>query len=139
MSNISRRALLRAGLAVAAAAPFAGLRLADATPWHPWSRATWAPHEGEVFTMATGRGAHRLVLEAVSGRADDNAHFSLLFRTAGGRGPDQGAYAFSKSGFRRTKVFVVPSDDTRQRYVAIVNAAPRNAPKPPLRRSGTPA
>lgn len=141
MLNISRRALLGAGLVTAAAAPFAGLRLADAASWRPMSRATWLPHLGHAFTMSSDVTSVRVLLDAIGdlphAAAGDDAHFDLTFRLLQHGGPGQDTFAFHRSGFRRTSLFVVPSGQDPQSYRAVINKAPRHAYSPPRRHRPT--
>lgn len=130
MTRTTRRVLLRAGAAGLAFAPvlvgpdaFAAMT----TRRGLYVRERFAALKHRTFTIEGPEGRWRVRLAKVgnlaNGRAKDPHAFSLTFRTSR-RGPAQGSYLVRRKGFRATTLFLVPSDERRRTYEAVVFRKP---------------
>ncbi|CAI9412575.1 DUF6916 family protein [Nocardioides sp. T2.26MG-1] len=144
MTETSRRALLRAGALAAAAAPVvaplvtaapAAAASGSATPGAAlpgrstsgrqlYRRSRFSPLLGAGFTVVepARRWSMRLtdVGDLSPGQPDDDRCFTLTF-TLRTPGPSQGTFLVRRTGFPATTLFLVPSDNDRRSYQAIVN------------------
>lgn len=130
MTSTTRRALLRAGAAGLALAPvlvgpdaFAALT----TRRGLYVRERFAALKHRTFVMDGPEGRWRVRLVRVGNLAHcapkDSHAFSLTFRTSR-RGPAQGSYLVRRRGFRATTLFLVPCDEARRTYEAVVFRRP---------------
>lgn len=127
MSELSRRAVLRAGALTAAALPFASLPLAGAATasGNLYRRSRFTPCLNAAFTVQGGTGSWRATLVGIEDldpvrMTADPDRFRLLFRTSSA-GPAQQTCTLRRSGFTATPLFLVPTDDTLRLYAAVVN------------------
>ena len=126
MTHTSRRAVLRAGVASVALAPFTWAIPADAATraQRLYRRRRFTPLRGRAFRLKGGDRTWNVRLTQVrnlprSSRGDDRC-FRLTF-TCRVAGPPQGTYLLARTGFRPTDLFLVPSDPERRTYTAIIN------------------
>lgn len=126
MIHTSRRSLLRAGAVAAFLAPVAWALPAEAVtgPARLYRRSRFAPLVNRSFGLVDETGRWRVTLTRVAGldgaATGEQNRFSLTF-TSATAGPPQGSYTLARPGFHRTPLFVVPSDDERRTYEAIIN------------------
>jgi hypothetical protein len=143
VSVVSRRALLRTGVALTAVAgPVVWAGSASAAPRRrvagrsghaahapgPWTRANFQPHLSKSFVL-TGHGDKVTVTLAeignlVGARANSAQHqFSLLFKARRLAELPQGLYTLRGANFQPMTLFVSPVDRGRKaRYLqAVVN------------------
>lgn len=127
MTQVSRRAVLKAGALAAAALPFASNATADAsttTTSTLYGRSRFTPYINKTFTLTAGTSSWTATLTGVGdlpgAPAGDQNRFSLAFRTTSA-GPGQQTCTLRRSGFTATPLFVVPSGAATQVYNAIVN------------------
>lgn len=138
MSDLSRRAVLGAsatglaGTVVGVGAPAALAPAPAAAAPQPitrqpalYRRGRFAKRRTRSFRV-TGPGVRTsMKLVAVTDLSSGGARgslrsFELTFR-ARRRGPGQGTYTVSRSAFAATSLFLVPTDDSRRTYRAVVN------------------
>lgn len=142
MSDLSRRSVIAAGAtglvgsgvlgqvapadaatSAGAAAPMSrrfttGASLYARTRFTPLRRARFAVSGPGVSTSMT-----LVAIDDLTGAAHDDPHqYQLTFRSSG-RGPEQGTYTLQRRKFTPTSMFLVPTDDSRRRYLAVVNRA----------------
>jgi hypothetical protein len=128
MTELSRRAVLRAGALSAAALPFASVPLARATTSTGtlYRRARFKPLLNDTFTMADGTAswqAKLVSIEDVAGApVGSDTCFRLVFRTTAA-GPTQRTITLRRALFTATPLFVVPADTGMLTYGADVNRA----------------
>lgn len=138
MTDISRRRVIGTGVAAIAAGalgvgvPLAGAPAARATdPTYTaaaslYRRSRFSSLRGQWFGLSGGgsRIAVRLIAvdDLPSEAAGSESNFRLTF-TCRSAGPEQGTYTLRRSGWTTTSLFVVPKDDQRRTYTAIINAA----------------
>jgi hypothetical protein len=147
--QVSRRTVLKSGVAVAAAAA-AGVTTAGLVGWFSdgrkltWeqsvlrrlgkseavklTRSQFTPHVNSTFTAKQKGQSTRLVLTEVndlrSAQAPNEEHrFSLVFTAPNGAAIDPGLYEFTQPKLGTVALFVTPVDLGRQgrRYEAVVN------------------
>jgi hypothetical protein len=131
MNRTTRRALLGAGAAGAALAPLLvapEVFAASTTRGNLYRRARFRALRHRRFRLEGADRDFRARLTRVrnlpnAARGDELA-FSVTFRT-GRPGPEQGSYVLRRPGFRATTLFLVPSDDARRTYEAVVFRTPR--------------
>lgn len=88
-----------------------------------YRRQRFVRHERKEFRVGGPHGSQRMELASVRDLASApgaNRSFELTFRTRHA-GPEQGTYQVKRRRFARTSLFLVPTDDTRRTYRAIVN------------------
>ena len=130
MTELSRRNLLVAGALGIVLAPFASAREAFAagtTKRGLYRRSRFAPLRQRRFTVRGPDGTWSMRLVKVrnlphSPRRDEN-RFALTFRCSRG-GPPQGSYTLRRDKFAPTTLFLVPSDDSRRTYEAVIFRKP---------------
>lgn len=150
-AEVSRRTMLKSGVALAAAAAGAvavaeslgGAGSHDSRSESPTAavasllkaatgqaqqlvRSTFKPHVGSTFHMSQDGRSRRAVLAEVNnlpGATDDERQFSLVFTAAPGGGPSQGLFGFAHSHLGTMALFAVPGARTAagQRYQVVVN------------------
>lgn len=127
MTQLSRRALLRAGALAAAGIPFASMSIAEAatSSTNLYARTRFAPYINGAFTLAAGPATYRVVLTAIEdfgagGRTSDPNRFRLIFKTVVA-GPPQQTCTLSRPGFTATPLFVVPMGASLRTYEAVIN------------------
>ncbi len=136
MTDLTRRTVIGAGATGLAAGVAAGaLEPAAAAPATPaavrftrteglYRRTRFARRRGLSFT-ATGSGVRiglKLVKVAdIPGAGRGSARSFELTFTAPRKGPEQGTYTLTRTGFSATSLFLVPSDAGRRTYRAVVN------------------
>lgn len=125
MTELSRRAVLRAAALSAAALPFASIPLAGAaTTGSLYRRSRFHRHLGQPFGLTSGRRAWHATLVSIHdlpGAPSGSDHcFRLVFHT-GSAGPAQKTCTLRRKGFTATPIFVVPTDTSRRTYEAVVN------------------
>lgn len=129
MTELTRRALLRAGALTAAAFPFLSLIDASAatSTGTLYRRSRFTPYLNSTFTLTAGTASWKATLVGIEDLqpirvANDPDRFRLLFRTSVA-GPAQQTCTLRRSGFTSTPLFVVPADTTDRTYAAVVNRA----------------
>ncbi|HWJ81688.1 MAG TPA: hypothetical protein VNS55_05580 [Nocardioides sp.] len=137
MSDLSRRSVLAAGatglvaggvLADGGAAHAAPTAAPAARPFTTegqlYARSRFADRLKRRFSVRGPAGSTTMVLTAVEdlpGAAPgDRHHYRLTFRCSA-PGPHQGTFTLERSGFTPTSMFLVPSDEERRHYLAVVN------------------
>ena len=150
-AEVSRRTVLRSGVALAAAAAGAaavseglgGLGSHNSHSQSPGAalasllksasgqakelvRSTFKPHVGSTFHMSQDGRSRRAVLAEVNdlaGTTDFERQFSLVFTTAPGGETRQGLFGFTHSDLGPMALFAVPGARTAasQRYQVVVN------------------
>lgn len=127
MTHLSRRTLLGAGAAGVAMAVLAAPDAFAATSQaRLYRRGRFLRLRRKAFRITAHTGTWTLRLTEVSdlplagtGATDS---FTLTFRSADA-GPLQGTYLLRRPGFASTMLFLVPSDEARRTYRAVVNAS----------------
>ncbi len=128
MTEISRRALLRAGVFGVVLVPAVSARPAfgAAGPANLYIRSRFTPLLNAAFKMVGTTSSWSATLLQISdlppAASGDKYRFGLTFRTPVA-GPPQGSYTFRRSGFTATTLFVVPTDASRRSYQAVINRA----------------
>ncbi|GAA3830696.1 DUF6916 family protein [Nocardioides panacisoli] len=140
MSDVSRRSVIAAGatglvaggvLAQGVPADAAPNALPSAAPARPfttsgqlYSRARFTSLRHARFSVQGPGVSTTMVLVAIDDLVGsphgDKHHYQLTFR-ASSRGPEQGTYTLQRRHFDATSMFLVPTDEERRRYLAIVN------------------
>lgn len=129
MTDLTRRGLLGAAFSAVVLAPFARGTEAVAAAKKPnlYTRRRFRRLVKAKFRLVgpTGSTPVRLVRIGNLPRttAGDDRRFTLNFK-ATKAGPPQGTYTLRRAGFTATTLFVVPTDDARRTYQAVVNRAP---------------
>lgn len=133
MSDLTRRTVVGAG------ATGLALTLVTATPSEQataavprpaastrlYRRDRFARQRRKVFRV-TGPGVRTtMTLTAVTdlsagGVRGSTRTFEVTLRSTR-RGPEQGTYTLARTGFARTALLLVPTDETRRTYRAVVN------------------
>jgi hypothetical protein len=126
MTDLSRRTLLAGSALGAAVAPFLGGSAHAAKPARAYSRARFAPMVRKRFRVRGPGGRWSARLLAVTDlnarqRGEDQA-FGLLLRSRR-RGPAEGIFVLERNRFAPVELFLVPTDDRRRTYYAVVNRA----------------
>jgi hypothetical protein len=130
MTELSRRNLIRTTIVGAALAPFATARSAFAagsTKRTLYVRSRFSALRLRRFSVSGsgGRWAMRLVKvgNLPNSPRRDQHRFALTFRCSRG-GPAQGSYTVRRAGFAPTTLFLVPSDERRRTYEAVIFTKP---------------
>ena len=124
MTKLSRRTMLTGSALGAAVTPFLGGTAHATKPRVAYSRARFLPLVRKRFKVRGpgGRWSARLLevsdLNALQ-RGDDQA-FGLLLRSRR-PGPAQGTFTVERHAFAPLELFLVPTDDRRRTYYAVVN------------------
>jgi hypothetical protein len=130
MSRATRRTLLQAGALGAVLAPVLlapEVYAAATTRRDLYTRSRFTALRHKAFRLE-GPGRHwRVRLTRVRNlpaceKRDPHA-FSLTFR-CGSAGPEQGSYVLRRPGFKATTLFLVPSDQGRRTYEAVIFRKP---------------
>ncbi|MDT7549250.1 MAG: hypothetical protein QOE84_1644, partial [Actinomycetota bacterium] len=106
--------LLRAGVVLAATAPLSGLVLSPDAAFASTTlcRASFTPHRGKRFRLATPAAAGVLTLVAIedlpNASPGHNRRFSLIFRPTSGPLPSQGTWVLKHPALGTFSVFLVP-------------------------------
>jgi hypothetical protein len=130
MTNPSRRAVLRAGVAVAAmSVPLSIARnamsmVAPATGT-VLRRGTFQPHVGRTFRLVGAGGTHAAVLRSVKDvkhakKADADTCFRLIFEAD--RTLEQGTYQVVRAGMPALDLFIAPIGAKGGVHEAVVDA-----------------
>lgn len=128
MTELSRRALLRAGAVAVILAPVASARTAVAatTARRLYTRSRFRKLRKARFRFVGPEGSWPVTLTRVgnlTGAArGDQRRFTLTFSSRF-PGPPQGPYVLKRRRFAATTLFVVP-DANHRTYQAVVNSAP---------------
>lgn len=139
MSDLSRRSVIAASATgLVAGGVLAPVGAADAAPTparapaarpfttspHLYARSRFAALRKARFTVRGPAGSTTMVLVSVAdvpgAPHGDNRHYQLTFRCSA-PGPHQGTFTLERRGFTPTSMFLVPNDEERRYYLAIVN------------------
>lgn len=89
-----------------------------------YRRTRWVRRQRRSFLLIAPGVRKRMTLVSVRdiphAAAGSQRSFELVFRTASA-GPEQGTYEARRSGFSRTSLFLVPTDESRRTYRATIN------------------
>lgn len=139
MTDLSRRSVIGAGAAALAAGtlgvgvPVVGApALAGAAePTYTsaenlYRRSRFATLRRKWFGLSGGGTRIAVQLSSVGDLPGEAAgaerRFQMTF-TCRSAGPPQGTYTLRRSGFTATSIFLVPHDDSRRSYTAVVHSA----------------
>ena len=126
MTELSRRAVLKAGALAAAALPFAPVTLAEAATSTStlYQRSRFTPYLNTTFTLSAGTSSWKATLTEIGdlpgSAAGSNTSFRLAFRMTSA-GPGQQTCTVRRSGFTATPLFVVPTGSSTGVYEAVIN------------------